>query len=146
VIICKGIIVHCTLFLQFTGKASTPAYPEADICGIGEGAVDQEEYDEMLRTLVRIAAHQETINQDQRILNMRLVAAIERIDTAIERLDITTARVETLLARMLRHEDNGHDVCAGKKKKREATALACLLASHLVGHSRCRTGNQLRVG
>jgi hypothetical protein len=58
--------------------------------------MDAPEYDEILRTLVRIAVHQETINQ-------KLVAAIER-------LDLTQARVETLLARVLRtDEPNGRD-------------------------------------
>ena len=64
--------------------------------------MDPQEYDEMLRTLVRIAVHQETINQDQRTLNERLVAAIERLDT-------TQARIETLLAHMIAHGENGRD-------------------------------------
>jgi len=57
--------------------------------------VDHDEYDGIIRTLVQIAAHQDTIN--------------ERLTGAIERLDITQARIETLLARMLRHEDNGRE-------------------------------------
>lgn len=64
--------------------------------------MEPQEYDEILRTLVRIAAHQETINQDQRTLNERLVAAIERLDT-------TQARIETLLAHMIRSTENGQD-------------------------------------
>ena len=36
-----------------------------------EGApVEPQEYDELLRTLLRIAAHQETINTDQRTINI----------------------------------------------------------------------------
>ena len=58
--------------------------------------MEPQEYDEILRTLVRIAAHQDTIN--------------ERLTAAIERLDATQARMETLLARMLRPEPNGQDV------------------------------------
>jgi hypothetical protein len=72
--------------------------------------MEPQEYDEILRSLVRIAVHQDTIND-------RLTASIERIDVAIDRIDrtlahveITQARVETLLARMIRHEDNGRDV------------------------------------
>jgi hypothetical protein len=57
--------------------------------------LEPQEYDEIIRHLVRIAAHQDTIN--------------ERLTTSIERLDATTARIETLLARMIRHEDNGRD-------------------------------------
>ena len=65
--------------------------------------MEPQEYDELLRTLVRIAAHQETINQDQRTLNERLVAAIERLDT-------TQARIETLLARIIPTGENGREV------------------------------------
>jgi len=64
--------------------------------------MEADERDEILRTLVRIAAHQDVIND-------RLTAAIERIDTAIERLDVTQARVETLLGRMLRNGENGQE-------------------------------------
>ena len=64
--------------------------------------MEQNEYDEMLRTLVRIAAHQQVINTKQDVLNERLVAAIERLDT-------TQARIETLLARMIPLQDNGRD-------------------------------------
>ena len=71
--------------------------------------MEPQEYDEILRTLVRIAVHQETINQDQRTLNERLVAAIERIDHTLAGVDITQARIETLLARMIERSDNGKD-------------------------------------
>ena len=57
--------------------------------------MEPQEYDDILRNLVRIAAHQDTIN--------------ERLTTAIERLDTTQARIETLLARMLRQNGNGTD-------------------------------------
>lgn len=33
--------------------------------------MEPQEYDEIIRHLVRIAAHQETMNQDQRTLNER---------------------------------------------------------------------------
>lgn len=64
--------------------------------------MEPQEYDEIIRNLVRIATHQETINQDQRTLNERLVATIERLDT-------TQARIETLLAHMARSTENGQD-------------------------------------
>ena len=64
--------------------------------------MEPQEYDELLRTLVRIAALELTINQDQRTLNDRLVAAIERLDT-------TQARIETLLARMIPTGENGRE-------------------------------------
>jgi hypothetical protein len=35
--------------------------------------VEQQEYDEIIRTLVRIAAHQDLINQKQDLLNQRLI-------------------------------------------------------------------------
>ena len=49
--------------------------------------MEPQEYDDILRNLVRIAVHQDTIN--------------ERLTTAIERLDTTQARIETLLARII---------------------------------------------
>ena len=71
--------------------------------------MDPHEYDEIIRHLVRIAAHQDTINE-------RLTASIERLDVSIERIDrtlahveITQARIETLLARMVRPPDNGRE-------------------------------------
>ena len=57
--------------------------------------MDPQEYDDILRNLVRIAAHQDTIN--------------ERLTAAIERLDTTQARIETLLARMIERSANGTD-------------------------------------
>ena len=57
--------------------------------------MDPQEYDEIIRHLVRIAAHQDTIN--------------ERLTASIERLDATTARIETLLALMIRPADNGRE-------------------------------------
>ena len=57
--------------------------------------MDRDEYDDILRSLVSIAAHQEVIN--------------ERLAAAIERLDSTQARIETLLARMIRQDGNGTD-------------------------------------
>jgi hypothetical protein len=57
--------------------------------------MEPQEYDEILRTLVRIAAHQDTIN--------------ERLTAAIERLDVTQGSMETLLARLLPPSENGRD-------------------------------------
>jgi len=78
--------------------------------------MEPQEYDEMLRTLVRIAAHQETINDDVRAVLSRQDAhlerlnhAIERIDHAIERIDLTMARLETLITRMTQQGENGRD-------------------------------------
>jgi len=78
--------------------------------------VDPQEYDEILRHLVRIAAHQDTINEDLRAMLSTHDALLTRQDTinerltsAIERLDTTQARIETLLARMLRTDTNGQD-------------------------------------
>ena len=78
--------------------------------------MDPQEYDEIIRHLVRIAAHQDTINEDLRAMLSTHEALLRRQDTlnerltsAIERLDTTQARVETLLERMIRHDDNGRD-------------------------------------
>jgi hypothetical protein len=78
--------------------------------------MEPQEYDEIIRHLVRIAAHQETINQDLRTMlsthNAQLTQQQtfnERLTMAIERLDVTQARIETLLARMLHQDENGRD-------------------------------------
>ena len=57
--------------------------------------MEPHESDKILRSLVRIAVHQDTIKE-------RLTASIERLDMAIERLDATQAR-------MLRDEANGQE-------------------------------------
>jgi len=71
--------------------------------------MDQDEYDDIIRHLLLIAAHQDTINEDlresiqhQREFNRQQV----EINTDTK---TTLARIETLLARMLRHEDNGRE-------------------------------------
>ena len=64
--------------------------------------MEPHEYDEMLRTLVRIAAHQETINEDLREFNRRQVEINEDVKT-------TLARLETLVARMMQQGENGQD-------------------------------------
>jgi hypothetical protein len=46
--------------------------------------VEQQEYDEIIRTLVRIAAHQDLINQKQDLLNQRLIQNQERLEVAIQ--------------------------------------------------------------
>ena len=64
--------------------------------------MEPSEYDEMLRTLVRIAAHQETINDDLREFNRQQVAINQDVKT-------TLARMETLLQRMIPQSENGRD-------------------------------------
>jgi len=71
--------------------------------------VDQAEFDEMLRTLVRIAARQDLINDDIRTSIQEQRAINERLTAAIERLDVTQARIETLLARMIPQNGNGRE-------------------------------------
>ena len=61
--------------------------------------MEQQEYDEIIRNLVRIAAHQEVINEKQDLTNQRLVLAIERLDLAIIRLDITLQAIKDILGR-----------------------------------------------
>jgi len=74
------------------------------------------QHDEILRSLTAMLATQheknqayDTIIQEQREMNQRLTLAIERIDRTLAHVEITQARMETLLARMMRHEDNGQD-------------------------------------
>jgi hypothetical protein len=74
------------------------------------------QHDEILRSLAAMPAMQheknqayDTIIQEQREMNQRLTLAIERIDRTLAHVEITQARMETLLARMMRHEDNGQD-------------------------------------
>jgi hypothetical protein len=74
------------------------------------------QHDEILRSLAAMLTTQheknqayDTIIQEQREMNQRLTLAIERIDRTLAHVEITQARMETLLARMMRHEDNGQD-------------------------------------
>jgi hypothetical protein len=78
--------------------------------------MEPQEVDEIIRALVRIATHQESINADLRAMltrhDDRLTsheAITERLTAAIERLDTTQARIETLLARMIHQQDNGRE-------------------------------------
>ena len=78
--------------------------------------MEPQEYDEILRTLVRIAAHQETINEDlresirqQADMNRDFKALLQQQAEFNQDVKTTLARVETLLSRMFRPEDNGHD-------------------------------------
>jgi uncharacterized coiled-coil DUF342 family protein len=78
--------------------------------------VEPQEYDEIIRHLVRIAAHQDTINADLRAMLSTHDTLLQRQDTINERLttiqerqELTLARIETLLARMMRGDTNGRD-------------------------------------
>ena len=68
--------------------------------------MDAQEYDDIIRHLLRIAAHQDTLNEEMRAMFSTHGALIERLTAAIERLDITQARIETLLARLLQQKDD----------------------------------------
>ena len=46
--------------------------------------MEPQEYDEIMRNLVRIAAHQDIINDKQDLTNQRLVLALERIEMTRE--------------------------------------------------------------
>jgi hypothetical protein len=52
---------------------------------------------------------QDTINQDIRACIQEQRDINERLTAAIERLDTTQARIETLLARMIPQGENGRD-------------------------------------
>jgi hypothetical protein len=64
--------------------------------------VEPSEHDELLRMLVRIAAHQETINADLREFNRQQVAINADVQT-------TLARLETLIARLIPTAENGRE-------------------------------------
>ena len=69
--------------------------------------MEPQEYDEIIRQLVRIAAHQDTIIDDLRAFN-RQQLEINRQQVEINAdVKTTLARIETLLARMIRYEENG---------------------------------------
>jgi hypothetical protein len=64
--------------------------------------VEPQEYDDLIRHLVQIAAHQDTINDDLR-------ASIRQQAEFNADVKTTLARIETLLARMIERSANGRD-------------------------------------
>jgi hypothetical protein len=46
--------------------------------------VEPHEYDEIIRNLVRIAAHQDILNEKQDLTNQRLALALERFDLTLQ--------------------------------------------------------------
>ena len=71
--------------------------------------MEPHEYDEIIRQLVRIAAHQDTINARQVEINDDIKTTLARMEITQARVETTLARIETLLARMLRQEANGRE-------------------------------------
>ena len=71
--------------------------------------MDMQEYDDLLRHLVRIAAHQDTINDDLREFARQQREANQRQEITNERLTMAIERLDTLLARMIERSDNGTD-------------------------------------
>jgi hypothetical protein len=74
------------------------------------------QHEDLMGRLAVLLAAQHDINEELRAANQRHDAINERLTVAIEELkginqDVKTtlARIETLLARMIRHEDNGRD-------------------------------------
>jgi hypothetical protein len=68
-----------------------------------------QQYEEILRSLTAMLASQQLRNERQDTINERLAVAIEELKVINVGVQTTLARIETLLARMLRHEDNGRD-------------------------------------
>ena len=60
------------------------------------------QHEEILRSLAASLASQQIINE-------RMTVAIEELKAINAGVQTTLARVETLLARLIRHEDNGRD-------------------------------------
>lgn len=78
--------------------------------------MDTPEYDTLLRTLVQIAAHQDTINADLRAMLRAHDATLTHQTTLLtQQVEINTdvkttlARLEALLARMIRQGENGRE-------------------------------------
>jgi len=65
-------------------------------------------YDEIIRHLVWIAAHQDTINEDLRESIRQQVVSSQRLEITQARVETTLARIETLLARMIRPRGQRH--------------------------------------
>jgi hypothetical protein len=78
--------------------------------------VESQEFDEMLRALLRIAAHQEAINvdlraciQEQREFNRQQLEINRQQQEFNADVRTTLARIETLVARMLPTGENGRE-------------------------------------
>jgi len=71
--------------------------------------MDMQEYDDLLRHLVRIAAHQDTINEDLREFARQQREANQRQEITNERLTMAIERLDTLVARMIERSANGRD-------------------------------------
>ena len=67
------------------------------------------QHEEILRSLTAMLVAQREMNARVEVFMQRQDTLNERLTSAIERLDTTQARIETLLARMIRHEDNGRE-------------------------------------
>ncbi len=61
--------------------------------------MEPHEADELMRTLVRIAAHQDVINEKQDITNQRLALAIERLEATTARIEVTLTAIKDILGR-----------------------------------------------
>ena len=61
--------------------------------------MEPQEVDEIIRNLVRIAAHQDTINEDLRAFNRQQGEINARLTAAIERLDVTLEAIKDILRR-----------------------------------------------
>lgn len=64
--------------------------------------MDSDEYDEMIRSLVQIAVHQDTINDNQQVFNRQLIEINQDIKS-------TLADIKTLLAHLIDQSPNGTD-------------------------------------
>ena len=78
--------------------------------------MERDEYESLLRTLVGIAVHQDTINDDLRTCVQELrgftvqqVAINQDLKDIAAGLAVTQARIEALLARMIAQGDNGQE-------------------------------------
>lgn len=71
--------------------------------------MDPQEYDDIIRNLARIAAHQETINADVRaMLTNHDLLLRQQVEINAD-VRTTLARLETLMEEVFRERHNGRD-------------------------------------
>ena len=71
--------------------------------------MEPQEYDEIIRHLVRVAMHQETVNTDLRACIVDLREFARQQVEMNQHLAVTQARIEALLARMISQGETGRD-------------------------------------
>jgi hypothetical protein len=61
--------------------------------------MEQSEYDEMLRNLVRIVAHQDIINERHDLVHQQQALINQRLTVAVESIKLTLEAIKDILGR-----------------------------------------------